>query len=82
MEDPRRTDRAVRGLDKEQNLNRSESRALASSSNRETRIRQTANRVKGPLRRMVPPLTRSAVCLIPDIRAKRSYASLTAGTLY
>ncbi len=48
-----------------------------------TRIRQTANRVKGSLRRPRPPLTRPAVCLkISNIRAKRSYASLTAGTLY
>ena len=48
-----------------------------------TRIRQTANRVKGSLRRPTPPLTRPAVCpKIPVIRAKRSYASLRPGTLY
>jgi hypothetical protein len=48
-----------------------------------TPIRQTANRVKGSLRRLRPPLTRSTVCLkILDIRAKRFHASLKPETLY
>jgi hypothetical protein len=46
-------------------------------------IRQTADRVKGSLRWLPPPLTRPAVCLkIPMIRAKRFSASLKPGILY
>jgi transposase InsO family protein len=46
-------------------------------------IRQTANRIKGSLRRLPPPLTRPAVCLkIPTIRAKRFYVSRKPETLY
>jgi transposase InsO family protein len=47
-----------------------------------TRIRQAGARVKGPLRRLTPPLTRTPACQKGSIiRAKHFYASHGAETL-